>query len=66
MISLIFIPLGWEGANKWLPYGAAINAVADDGFNDDILSRPWGLVYFAAVSLAIVGIGTFLDERRDA
>lgn len=66
LISLVFIPLGWDGANKWLPYRAAINAVASDGFNEDVLGRPWGLIYFAAVSLAIVGLGTFLDRRRDA
>ena len=65
LIALVFLPLGWEGANKWLPYQAAINAVAGDG-SDDALGRPWGLVYFAAVALALVGVGTWLDQRRDA
>ena len=66
LIGLVLSLIGWNGANKWLPYQAAISAVGNDGDFDDILGRPWGLVYFAAVSLTIVGIGVVLDQRRDA
>ncbi len=66
LIGLVLALIGWEGAGKWLPYQAAITAVGNEGGSDDVLGRPLGLVYFAVVSLAIVGVGTFLDHRRDA
>ncbi|MGB0114183.1 MAG: hypothetical protein WBP59_13245, partial [Ilumatobacteraceae bacterium] len=60
--------IGWDNATKWMPYNAAINAAADSSgdFSSDVLGRPMGLVYFAAVSAALVVIGTVLDQRRDA
>jgi len=66
LIGLVLALIGWEGAGKWLPYQAAITAVGNDGGSDDVLGRPLGLVYFGVVSLVIVGVGTFLDHRRDA
>lgn len=67
LIGVVFALLGWDGAGKWLPYQAAINAAAA-GQEDSIdqLGRPMGLVYFAAVALALVVIGSTLDQRRDA
>ena len=66
LLGLVLSLIGWDGANKWLPYQAAITAVGNDSGIDDVLGRPWGLVYFAAVSSVIVGVGVFLDQRRDA
>lgn len=65
LIGLVLVLLGGDGATKWLPYSAGIAAtVAEDDAN--VLGRPWGLIYFAAVALALVAIGAALDERRDA
>ena len=57
-----------ELISKWLPYSAAITAVVVDGSDsgDDILGRPWGLVWFAFVSLVLLGIGLLTEQRRDA
>lgn len=54
--------------SKWLPYSAAITAVVSDGTDgqEDILGRPWGLVWFAFVSLLLLGFGLLAEHRRDA
>lgn len=65
LIGLVLSLIGWDGATKWLPYSAGITAtVAQD--EPDVLGRPGGLIYFGVVSLAIVALGAWLDERRDA
>ena len=65
LIGLVLTLMGGDGATKWLPYAAGITAtVAED--EPDVLGRPWGLVYFGAIALALVVMGTVLDERRDA
>jgi ABC-2 type transport system permease protein len=66
LIGLLFTLIGWDGATKWLPYQAALTATVDDSSTTDQLGRPGGLIYFAAVSLAIVAFGSWLDQRRDA
>jgi ABC-2 type transport system permease protein len=65
LIGLLFTLVGWDGVNKWLPYRAGIGAAADASASNE-LGRPNGLIYFAAVSLVIVAIGSALDWRRDA
>ncbi len=67
LLGFVLSLIGWDDASKWMPYQAAINAAAeseDSGL--DMLGRPMGLIYFAAVSLALVVIGAALDQRRDA
>ncbi|MDJ0771480.1 MAG: ABC transporter permease [Ilumatobacter sp.] len=65
LVALLFTALDWEGVNKWLPYSAAISdAVADDSV--DTLGRPWGAIWFAAIGLAMIAFGGWLDHRRDA
>lgn len=68
LIGLVLSLIGWDDANKWMPYQAAINAAADSSQDTtiDTLGRPMGLVYFAAVSTALIVIGVVLDQRRDA
>lgn len=69
LVGLVFNLVGWEGATKWLPYAAGIEATVANGDNDvgsDILGRPNGLIYFAMVSLAVVALGVWSDQRRDA
>lgn len=67
LVGLVLSLIGWDNATRWMPYNAAINAAAgssDSGV--DTLGRPMGLVYFAAVSAALIVIGVVLDQRRDA
>ncbi len=66
LIGVVLNLIGWGGATTWLPYQAAIGAVADGSADTDQLGRPLGLVYFALVSLALIAIGGVLDQRRDA
>jgi ABC-2 type transport system permease protein len=66
LLALVLGLIGWDDADKWMPYQAAINATAGDESTLDMLGRPMGLVYFAAVTTALVMIGAALDQRRDA
>lgn len=68
LIGLVLSLIGWDNANKWMPYQAAINAAADNSQDTtfDTLGRPMGLVYFAAVAAGLIFIGAVLDQRRDA
>lgn len=65
LIGLVFSLLGWDGASRWLPYSAGITATVAES-EPDTLGRPWGLVYFAAITFTIVVVGALLDRRRDA
>lgn len=65
LIALALTLSGAENAAKWLPYGAAINALQVFP-EEDALGRPGAFIYFGGVSLAIVAVGWFLDNRRDA
>lgn len=65
LIGLVLSLIGWDGANKWLPYSAGITATVAEN-EPDVLGRPGGLLYFGAVAIAIVALGAWLDERRDA
>ena len=68
LLALVLSLIGWDSASKWMPYQAAINAAADNSQDTslDTLGRPMGLVYFAAISTALILIGAVLDQRRDA
>lgn len=68
LVGLVLSLIGWDNATRWMPYNAAINAAAgtSDDFSSEILGRPMGLVYFAAVAAGLVVIGAVLDQRRDA
>jgi len=65
LVSLAFTLAGVDEAQRWMPYQAGITAVVDDG-GGDILGRPWGPLYFAAVAAVLVGVGMVLENRRDA
>ncbi len=69
LIALVLTLVGADGATKWLPYAAGIQATVggdDENVGTDVLGRPNGLIYFALVSLAIVAFGVWSDNRRDA
>ncbi|HZB43006.1 MAG TPA: ABC transporter permease [Ilumatobacter sp.] len=57
--------LGWDGASKYLPYQAAIAASTGTPESGD-LGRPGGQILFACVGAALIGVGVWLDGRRDA
>jgi ABC-2 type transport system permease protein len=65
LIQLVLALLDWDGAAKYVPYQAAINASAANPGLDD-LGRPGGQILFGAVGLVLVGLGVWLDGRRDA
>lgn len=65
LITVFLALLNWDGASKYLPYQAAINASVGNPGTDD-LGRPGGQILFACVGLALIGVGTWLDSRRDA
>lgn len=65
LIATLLFFVDAEGAQKWLPYTAAIGAVEPDP-SGDVLGRPGGLLWFAAVSLVLVAIGIATNEKRDA
>jgi ABC-2 type transport system permease protein len=67
LVGLVLTLVGWEGAPKWLPYGAGISAAVGEGDGGtETLGRPNGLIYFGVVTLAIVALGAWSDNRRDA
>lgn len=61
----VFALTGWDGASKWLPYAAAIEASVAD-VNPDALGRPAGQIWFGVVAAVLVSVGIWLDNRRDA
>ncbi len=65
LIQLVFALLDWDGASKYVPYQAAINASAGSP-GDDVLGRPGGQILFGCVGLALIVIGVWADGRRDA
>lgn len=65
LIALALSLSGAEGATKWLPYSASINALQVFP-PDDSLGRPAAFIYFGLIAAMIVGVGAALDNRRDA
>lgn len=66
LVGLLLSVVGWDGAVKYLPYGAGLTATLGEGDADDALGRPWGLVWFAAVVVVLLAGAAVLDRRRDA
>lgn len=66
LLALVLFLLRAEGAQKYLPYQAALSATTQDEGSVDILGRPGGQILFGIVALAIIGVGTMLDAKRDA
>lgn len=65
LLAGVLFLLDAEGLVRWLPYQAAVSAISVEP-PDDQLGRPWGIVWFAVVSAAVIGVGLVLDRRRDA
>ena len=65
LIQLVFALLDWDDASKYVPYQAAIEASGANAGSDS-LGRPGGQILFAAVGLALVACGVWIDGRRDA
>ena len=65
LITVFLALLNADGASKYLPYQAAIAASVGIP-NADELGRPGGQILFACVGAALIGIGVWLDGRRDA
>jgi ABC-2 type transport system permease protein len=65
LIRVFLSLVGSEGAAKYLPYQAAISAATANPDPGD-LGRPGGQILFACVGAALIGIGVWLDGRRDA
>lgn len=65
LLILVVNLVGWEGLEKYAPYLAAINAgSADPG--PDVLGRPAGQLLFAGLSVSLIALGIWIDNRRDA
>ncbi len=56
----------WEGSWKWLPFRAGFRLGINYDAANEFLSRPAAGFYFLAWTAAIVGLGWWLAERRDA
>ena len=65
LIAVFLRLLNWDEAVKYLPYQAAISASVGQPGSDE-LGRPGGQILFACVGLAMIGVGMWLDGRRDA
>lgn len=65
LLAGILFLLGRDGLVRWLPYQAALSSTGVDPGGDQ-LGRPWGLLWFTAVALALIAVGGVLERRRDA
>jgi ABC-2 type transport system permease protein len=66
ILSGVFSLLNVDGLTKWLPYRAGLEAAIFATPNDDSLGRPGGLLWFGAVSAALVALGVVANVKRDA
>ena len=66
LVTLALSLAGVDSVGKWMPYQQAIAAVTDAGASGDALGRPGAHLYFGAVALGLLVVGTVLDRRRDA
>jgi ABC-2 type transport system permease protein len=62
---IVLSAAGVKNPTKWLPYQSAIGMAAPDRADTDP-SRLQGGLYLGSVVLAIIIIGVFINERRDA
>jgi ABC-2 type transport system permease protein len=65
LLSLLVSLIGPDSLTKWAPYQAALSATSAHP-DSDSLGRPGGQLLFAAVSAALIALGIWLDNRRDA
>lgn len=65
LIILVLALLDVDELSKFVPYQGAITASGGNP-GDDSLGRPGGQLLFGAIGLALIGIGMWLDSRRDA
>lgn len=65
LIGAILVAAGADDAFDWLPYAAGFGLIALDPGGQP-LGRIGGGLYFAAWTLAVVGAGAVLAQRRDA
>jgi ABC-2 type transport system permease protein len=65
LIRGFFALVDLDEASKYLPYQAAISASTANPDPGD-LGRPGGQILFACVGAALIGVGVWLDGRRDA
>lgn len=66
LVTLALTLSGVESAGKWMPYQQAIAAVTDGDRGGNSLGRPGAHLYFGAIALGLLVVGTLLDRRRDA
>ena len=66
LVTLALTLSGVESAGKWMPYQQAIAAVTDADAGGNSLGRPGAHLYFGAIALGLLAVGTLLDRRRDA
>ena len=55
-----------EDAHKWLPFQAGFRIAVSDVESTDALSRPAAIVYFSLWTAAVVAVGWWMAQRRDA
>ena len=64
--GLLGVVTGNENIGRWMPFQAGIRIAIVNSFESGGPSRLAGGIYFAAVSLAIVALGSWAVNRRDA
>jgi len=64
--ALLSVVTGNDNIQSWMPFQAGIRVALVDVFTDDGPSRLVSGVYFGAVGLAIVALGSWSVNRRDA
>lgn len=65
IITLVLAGFGIDNAGKWMPYTAGFN-LGNPNPGDASLGRVASGLYFGAVTMVIVLIGTAITRRRDA
>ncbi len=64
--GLLSVITGNDNIGRWMPFQAGIRIAIVDSFGDGGPSRLGGGAYFGAVALAIVALGSWSVNRRDA
>jgi ABC-2 type transport system permease protein len=66
IVSALLSVAGVEAAAKYLPYSAGLNLILVNNVDSDSLSRVGGGLYFFAVTMVVVLLGSWITNRRDA